>query len=188
MSELKVKGVLSDRLRDLAERLGSGRVLKVGFLNNETYPDGTSLPYVAAIQEFGATIQIQAHTKELYFKQGKNGAIGNKFVKKSKSNFAQEVNVGAYTVFIPPRPFMRNAIENDSGNWSKVFKEAIKRTGSVDQALAILGEKVKESIQDSIRTFTDPPNAKSTIRKKGFDAPLRDTGTLLNHVAYEVKG
>ena len=187
MSELKVKGVLSDRMRELADRLGNGKVLKVGFLNSETYPDGTPLAYVAAIQEFGATIDIAEHQKELYFKQDKNG-VGNKFVKKNKSNFAQTANVGAYTVFIPPRPFMRNAIEKDSAQWSKIFREAIKRTGSIDQALAILGEKVKESIQDSIRTFVDPSNAKSTIRKKGFDAPLRDTGTLLNHVAYEVKG
>lgn len=187
MSELKVKGVLSSRMREIAERLANAKTLKVGFLNNETYPDGTSLPYVAAIQEFGATINVQAHTKELYFKQGKNGVIGTKFVKKSQSNFAQTAQVGAYTVFIPPRPFMRNAIEANSKNWSQQFKEAIKNTGSIDQALEILGEKVKEDIQDSIRNFSDPPNAKSTIKKKGFDAPLRDTGTLLNHVSYEVK-
>lgn len=187
MSSIKVKGVLSDRMRDLAQRLGEGKVLKVGFLNSETYPDGTPIAYVAAIQEFGATITIPAHEKELYFKKGKDGSVGNKFVKKSKSNFAQTASVGEYTVFIPPRPFMRNAIERNSSVWSKVFKDAIKRTGSIDQALAILGEKVKEGIQDSIREFSDPRNAPSTIRSKGFDAPLRDTGTMLQHVAYEVK-
>lgn len=188
MSQLKLKGTLSSKLRGIADKLGSGKVLKVGFLNNETYPDGTSLPYVAAIQEFGATVSIPAHSKEMYFNQNRDGSVGNKFVKRSKSNFAQTASVGAYTVFIPPRPFMRNAIDKNGSEWGDVFKKAIKQTGSIDQALVILGEKVKESIQDSIRTFADPPNAKSTIKKKGFDAPLRDTGTLLQHVAYEVKG
>ena len=33
---------------------GSGKTLSVGFLESSTYPDGTSTPLVAAVQEFGA--------------------------------------------------------------------------------------------------------------------------------------
>lgn len=39
---------------DLAKKLEKPGVLRVGFLENATYPDGTSVALVAAIQNFGA--------------------------------------------------------------------------------------------------------------------------------------
>ncbi|AWB21235.1 hypothetical protein DA075_10185 [Methylobacterium currus] len=51
-----VKGgmALERRLGELAAKLGDGPTLSVGFLEGSTYPDGTSVPMVAATQEFGA--------------------------------------------------------------------------------------------------------------------------------------
>lgn len=43
-----------DALRDVAAKLATHDVLRVGFLEGAAYPDGTSVPLVAAIQEFGA--------------------------------------------------------------------------------------------------------------------------------------
>jgi len=45
---------LAARLKQIADRLGSEPVVKVGFAEGSTYPDGTSLPLVAALNEFGA--------------------------------------------------------------------------------------------------------------------------------------
>src|SRR6478672_3144351 len=44
----------AQRLREIAVRLGTNPEVKVGFFENSTYPDGTSVPMVAAINEFGA--------------------------------------------------------------------------------------------------------------------------------------
>jgi len=41
-------------LADLAKKIESGKSLRVGFLEGSNYPDGTSVPMVAAIQNFGA--------------------------------------------------------------------------------------------------------------------------------------
>lgn len=41
-------------LKELAKNLESGASLKVGFLENAKYPDGTQVAMVAAIQEYGA--------------------------------------------------------------------------------------------------------------------------------------
>lgn len=41
-------------MRDLSKRADKSAMLRVGFLEGATYPDGTSVPMVAAIQEFGA--------------------------------------------------------------------------------------------------------------------------------------
>ena len=41
-------------LRGIGKRIGNGAHVNVGFPERATYPDGTSLPLVAAINEFGA--------------------------------------------------------------------------------------------------------------------------------------
>lgn len=48
----KIARALSDRAK-----LFEGSVVKVGLPAGKTYPDGTSIPYVAAIQEYGAPDQ-----------------------------------------------------------------------------------------------------------------------------------
>lgn len=45
---------LDKRLAEIAQKLGRGGALKVGFLEGATYPDGTSVGLVAALQNFGA--------------------------------------------------------------------------------------------------------------------------------------
>lgn len=47
-------GKLDAYLREVAKKVTAPGVLEVGFLEGATYPDGTSVPMVAAIQEFGA--------------------------------------------------------------------------------------------------------------------------------------
>lgn len=53
---VNVKGgdKVAARLREIARRLGTNPTVRVGFPAGSTYPDGTSLPLVAAINEFGA--------------------------------------------------------------------------------------------------------------------------------------
>lgn len=66
---------------------------------------GTNVVY-AAIHQFGGDIQHPARTRPLYFRTNKAGTeVGNRFVKKRRSNFVQDVSVGAYTQHIKARPF-----------------------------------------------------------------------------------
>ena len=41
-------------LAEIARKLDKGGTVRIGFLENSTYPDGTSVPMVAAVNEFGA--------------------------------------------------------------------------------------------------------------------------------------
>ena len=45
---------LISRMNELARSVTKSATLSVGFLEGSTYPDGTSVPLVAAVQEFGA--------------------------------------------------------------------------------------------------------------------------------------
>lgn len=55
MAAVSLKGgqALVRRLEEMAEKLGAGGSLRVGFLEGATYPDGTSVALVAAVNEFG---------------------------------------------------------------------------------------------------------------------------------------
>lgn len=78
---------------------------------NDFVEVGTNVRY-AAIHQFGGAIDIAARSQQLFFRQGKNGQVGNRFVKKKRSNFAQWATIGAYQINIPARPFLGLSAED----------------------------------------------------------------------------
>lgn len=56
MTTIGLKGgdILRQHLADLKQSLGDAELLRLGFLEGSTYPDGTPTAAIAAIQEFGA--------------------------------------------------------------------------------------------------------------------------------------
>ncbi|EAO3630717.1 phage virion morphogenesis protein [Salmonella enterica] len=62
---------------------------------------GTNVAY-ARLHQLGGTVERKG--REVYFKQGKDGTIGRRFVKKKRSNFAQAVR--DHTATYPARPFL----------------------------------------------------------------------------------
>ena len=67
---------------------------------------GTNVVY-AAIHQFGGTVQKKERQGTVYFRQNqRTGKVGRKFVKKGKSNYAEDVTIGAHMVRIPPRPYL----------------------------------------------------------------------------------
>lgn len=103
------------------KRKNRGKILQLdGYLKNlmryQVHGDellfGSDRVY-AAIHHFGGTIDIAARSQHAYFRQSKSGAVGNRFVRKDKSNFAQQVTLGPYTVAMPARPFLGTSAEDD---------------------------------------------------------------------------
>lgn len=137
---------LEAALKEIAAKASNASVVKVGFLANATYPDGTSVAMVAAINEYGAP--------------------------------------GAG---IPPRPFFRNMIAAKSGEWPRAIADLLK-TNDYDAAktLGQTGEAVKGQLAQSIVDTNTPPNAPSTIARKGAAKPLVDSGHLLQSIDHEV--
>lgn len=84
-----------------------------GDINDNGVTFGTDRPY-GAIHQFGGTIKHQARASTLHFRQNADGSVGNRFVKKSKSNFAQDVNIGAHQVEMPARPWLGLSSEDEN--------------------------------------------------------------------------
>lgn len=54
MAQISGGAALNDALRKMTRKLKTASVVRVGFLEGATYPDGTSVATVAALQNFGA--------------------------------------------------------------------------------------------------------------------------------------
>ena len=193
MADVKGGDRLGAALQKISDRLGASSTapsVAVGFLEGGTYPNGTSIPMVAATHEFGGTINRAASQQTVYRSVNAGGTAflrGGRFVKRRSSNFASTHAVGAYTITIPPRPYFRPMIAAKSKTWGPDLAKILKATSFDAQAsLAKMGHLIKGQLQDSIKAVSSPPLAASTIRRKGFSKPLIDTGVMWNSIDFIV--
>lgn len=145
--------------------------VKAGFLPGTSYPDGTPVAAIAAVQEFGAVIR----------KPAAHGSTSHSI--------------------IPSRPFMRNAVAQDARKWKEVFRQAFMESLAANRqpdrllqtlhaptaALQQTGQAMQASLTHAIQALHTPPNAPATIRRKGSYKPLEDTKTLLHSVSFQVQ-
>lgn len=80
-------------------------------------------------------------------------------------------------VLIPARPFM-DALSKNQDQLYQFSGQALQSLGTAREVAEAVGSKAKSMIQDAIRDGDWAPNAPSTIKKKGSDKPLIDTGTM----------
>lgn len=147
MVQISGGGELASALAEIAKSVSKASSVDVGFLENATYPDGTSVAMVAAIQEFGAPSRG-----------------------------------------IPPRPFFRNMIAKNSGDWPDIIAANLKANNyDGSKTLGQVGAMIKGELQQSITDTNSPPLKQSTIDRKGSDKPLIETGVMQRSVDYAVK-
>jgi len=150
---------LGVKLAEIANKMGRGHV-NVGFLSSAVYPDGTPVAAVAFWNEVGSGAGVPEGLESV-----------------SEDGPAR-----------PPRPFFKQTIAANSPHWGKDLAEQVKSTGGDGNiALGRMGVEIVGEIQESIMAFSDPPNAASTIARKGFDKPLIDTGQMVRAVDFEVE-
>ena len=102
--------------------------------------------------------------------------------------------VAAYNEFgtsnTPARPFMRQSFENHESKLQAACDMAnrtLSGGGTAELAISQIGTNAVGLIQDEMIDGGFAPNAESTIRRKGSEQPLADTGTLFQSVKYVVK-
>ena len=66
---------------------------------------GTSAKY-GARQHFGGEFEQPGRVADVFFRRERDGTVGNRFVSRRKSNFAQRVTIPAYKITTPARPWL----------------------------------------------------------------------------------
>lgn len=95
------------------------------------------------------------------------------------------------TSTIPARPFLTDTLEHRRDEIMQLMQDGIAQvkagTQNAEQMLNTIGVAVKGMVQEEITDGDFVPNAPSTVKKKGSDKPLIDTGRMRQSVVYEVK-
>ena len=176
----------------------------VGFFGEEK----DRILMIAHVNEYGATIVpkngnwLTLPTKNTPRKADGSAVpareIPGIFRPKGKNVLCTSDKKGGLTIMyvlvkkvrIPSRPFMRSTLVNNISKYQEmVFKcvdEIIRGSWSWKEALKWVGETCVTDMQDSITTWTTPPNSALTVSRKGIDDPLVDTGAMRASVTYKI--
>ena len=144
-------GKIQKELNELLRISKQPQQVKVGIpAESITYPDGTDLTMVAAVNEFGS---LDGRIPERSYLRSTLVEKANKF-----------------------RAFWRR----------KNAKEILLGETTPTAVLNILGQIAQAEVQKKIVALAEPPNAESTVERKGSSNPLVDTGLLRQSIRYEV--
>jgi hypothetical protein len=170
---------LETRLREIAAGLARGATLRVGFLEGSTYPDGTSVPMVAALQEFGApraSIPPRPFFRGMIAKHG--GEWGDQIgaaLVHSDFDAAQALDQMGQVIATE----LQGSIADTMAPALSPITVMLRKMRSEDQSLVVTGKVVGEA---AARVAAGETSAGISTK------PLVDSGHLMASVAYEVKG
>lgn len=134
--------------------------------------------------------QIKKTIKDIKDKNLGIGFFNNAGNKRNDTNLtnaeiAIKNNLG---IGVLARPFFTTTMDNNAKKYANdVIKKIFEAVGKCDKNVFIRQaeetlQQAKGDLQQSIVDWQTPPNAPSTIAKKGFNDPLRDTDQMLNAV------
>lgn len=94
------------------------------------------------------------------------------------------------TVHIPSRPFLRDSVDAN-GDQINTFLQAMKKEllqdASAEEVLNKIGAFQKGLVQEQIVKGDFAPNSEETIRRKGSDTPLVDTGRMRQSINFVIQ-
>lgn len=108
----------------------------------------------------------------------------------SVHEFGATIQSGKGSFSIPERSFLRTTFDEKNEEWVSFFKNQLKHVLALQMDVQTLfnrlGARMVGDVQEKITDLDAPPNAPSTIAKKGSSNPLIDTGGLRMRITYRV--
>lgn len=172
--------------------------ISAGWFENSRYDAETPIAGIAAVQNYGASINNPGGTPYFISELAKRAV----FVHKNTPFSIGLPLTKPHNIIIPPRPFFDNAKRRIQGVEGKkiLLGEMIKvfeGKQTMEQAANKLGMWLQKVIQEEIKKISAPPLAPSTIRQRNsqYDSksknkstkPLNDSGLMFNSVQYKAE-
>lgn len=166
----------------------SDYLIQAGWFETAKYDNGTPIGGIAAVQNYGATIN-----QNITEKQRKFLMLLGIFLKKTTTTLH---------IVIPPTHFMENCQNKNKEKWKELIKKAWAAVflGKIeaDKAMEQMGMVIEGDISKSIAAVNSPPLKASTIRQKrskykdtkttgSLDKRLVNQGIMLDSVSHKVE-
>lgn len=185
---------LLELVEDLKERKVHVAIGVVGDDASDEVQEGLTMAGLAAVHEFGATIDHPGGTPYVIPPKGTIGE-GVLFVKKDSEHGRRAIALGHVTkphkIVIPERALIRKTLDEQESKINEAAVRMVTRVAegkeTVESGLGKVGEFVSSQIRRTIQRGVEPPNAPSTIRRKKSSKPLIDTGLLIRSYTYKVR-
>ncbi len=175
----KAKEELQKQLKELM----TDKMVLVGIHEDAGEHDGgITNAQLGASLHFGANINHPGGTPYGYKtrKDMENGKV--QFLKKG-TGFAVIGETAPHKINIPARPWLDVGVQSGNEDYISIIES---HGDDLDSALELVGQVAQGKVQEYMTNLTTPPNAQSTIKKKGSSNPLIDTGALRQSVTYTV--
>lgn len=141
---------------------------------------------LGAIHEFGATIEHPGGTDYGYSTQ-KDAENGKVRFMKSGEGFMTLGRTEAHQIDIPARPWLEPGVASGNVQYLKIIEAGLKNGETLDEILPKIGAVAVANVQVYMTELKSPPNAASTIARKGSSNPLISSGVLRSSVDMKVQ-
>lgn len=174
-------------LRKEIAKLTAGKGVLVGIHESDSGRDADEITNASlgAVLHFGADINHPGGTEYGYATKRDEKKKRVRFLKKGTGHKVIGTT-GPHQIKIPARPWLDVGVAKASDEYVEIFKEGAKKNWPAEKILNQVGSVAAASAQEFMVDLKTPPNAPSTIRKKGSSNPLVDTGALKQSVTYSI--
>lgn len=91
-----------------------------------------------------------------------------------------------HDINIPARPWLEPGVASATPEVLLTIQDGMEAGQSMDQILEAVGAVAAGAVKVYMTDLKTPPNAASTIRKKGSSNPLIDSGAMRQSVTHKV--
>lgn len=140
---------------------------------------------LGAIHEFGAQINHPGGTSYGYASKAAADRGEVRFLKTG-AGYAELGVTQPHEINIPARPWLGPGVASGNAEYVKIIERELADGGTPETALHKVGVVAVGMVQKYMTDLRDPPNAPSTIAKKGSSNPLIDSGAMRQSVHYKL--
>lgn len=176
-------------IQEALKKLMTDKTVTVGIHEDagNVESDDLTMAGLGAIHEFGADINHPGGTSYGYASKAAAERGEVRFLK-SGSGFMELGVTEAHQIKIPARPWLSPGVASGNDQYVKIIEKELANGGSADSALEKVGVVAVGKVKKYMTDLKTPPNAPSTIKKKGSSNPLIDSGAMRQSVDYNVGG
>lgn len=180
---------LEDELSKELADLRSNKIVTVGIHEEagDVESGDITMAGLGATHEFGADVKHPGGTSYGYASKAAADRDEVRFLKTGAGYMELGVTQ-PHNITIPARPWLEPGVQQATPKILQAIEAGLEADQSMDQILETVGVIAAGEVKVYMTQLRTPPNAESTVRMKGSDNPLIDTGAMRASVTHKVSG